>query len=577
MRILFFSTLLSLPVFASGQACDFCPGNSHPPSSTVRAMAEWEELQAIAVTFTQYKAELSQIICEAKKEVLVYVISSNPATDSVFIKDYCSDLSNIIFKTAPNFFFNTVWIRDYGPNSVYKNDVDSLLFIDWIYDRAARPNDNCIPGMLGLDLNVPVFITRDTSASPPNDLTNAGGNFIANGLGTAFASSLIRETNSPDSAALFCGLPDDQAAIDFTMNQFLGIDNYIVLQKLPFDIIHHVDMSMKLLDEETLLFGQFPEEGGDGSTMEANINFLLDNFKTPFGNDYKIVRIPMPPCENGNYPPHCETIYEYPTYTNAHIINRSILVPTYNIPMDSTALRIWAEAMPGYRIVGIDAREISKGTGAIHCVTKEIGVFDPLWIVHEKTKEACAGAEVEIVATIKHRSGIAQAKVYYAAEPQNEFDSIDMVEIAPDTFKTVIPTMDVGTVVHYYIQATAISGKKINRPMPAPDAFWTFEFGNCLVATTSKQTASPTRLGFIFPNPASGTAAIPIENDKTRKANIRVTDTLGKLVELVFDGILPAGKSTFRIETKTYNPGTYFIFLKSESNVQVRKLVVQSN
>jgi|GEM_PF-3075878 len=128
-----------------------------------------------------------------------------------------------------------------------------------------------------------------------------------------------------------------------------------------------------------------------------------------------------------------------------------------------------------------------------------------------------------------------------------------------------------------YIKATANSGKKITRPMPAPDAFWTFEFDNCLVATTSQTTAIPTELGLVFPNPAFRTATIPVENNKARHASIRVTDTLGKMVELVFDGILPAGKSTFSIETTTYKPGTYFVFLKSETNVQVRKLIVQGN
>lgn len=36
----------------------------------------------------------------------------------------------------------------------------------------------------------------------------------------------------------------------------MGIERYIKMQTLPYDGIHHIDMHMKLLDEETLLVGQ---------------------------------------------------------------------------------------------------------------------------------------------------------------------------------------------------------------------------------------------------------------------------------------------------------------------------------
>ena len=38
----------------------------------------------------------------------------------------------------------------------------------------------------------------------------------------------------------------------------MGINRYITMPTLPYDGIHHIDMHMKLLDEETLLVGEYP-------------------------------------------------------------------------------------------------------------------------------------------------------------------------------------------------------------------------------------------------------------------------------------------------------------------------------
>ena len=94
----------------------------------------------------------------------------------------------------------------------------------------------------------------------------------------------------------------------------MGIDDFITLDTLQYDIIHHLDMHMKLLDEETLLVGQYPEGVSDGPTIEKNLAFIKENLKTPQGNPYKIIRIPMPPDQMGVYP---DQMGFYRNYTNA--------------------------------------------------------------------------------------------------------------------------------------------------------------------------------------------------------------------------------------------------------------------
>ena len=101
--------------------------------------------------------------------------------------------------------------------------------------------------------------------------------------------------------------------------------------------------------------GQYPTGVADGPQIEANLNYILNNFQTPYGRPYRVVRIPMPPDEYGQYPNQWS---DYLTYTNSLILNNLVLVPIYGLAQDSEALSIYQEAMPGYNIVGINMRNV---------------------------------------------------------------------------------------------------------------------------------------------------------------------------------------------------------------------------
>ncbi len=82
----------------------------------------------------------------------------------------------------------------------------------------------------------------------------------------------------------------------------------------------------------------------------------------------------MPPSSTGQYPPNSS----YFTYTNSLIVNKTVIVPIYGFSQDTTALRIYRDAMPGYRVVGINCAGMISASGAVHCITKEIGVLEPV-------------------------------------------------------------------------------------------------------------------------------------------------------------------------------------------------------
>ncbi|MBL7775875.1 MAG: agmatine deiminase family protein, partial [Saprospiraceae bacterium] len=473
--------------------------------------------------------------------------------------------ANVEFLIVPN---NSVWVRDYGPNCVYANDVDSLYLIDWRYNRTTRQQDDTLANGVSRYLNLPLY----TTTLAPADLVHTGGNFMSDGLGTSFSSELILSENAAGN--LYNASIKTEAQIDGIMQEYMGVDRFIKMDVLPYDGIHHIDMHMKLLDEQTLLVGKYPDGISDGPQIEANIQYVLSNFKTAFGTPYKVIRIPMPPDATGRYPSNSG---EYWTYANAVFINKSVLVPLYAEQYDTTALRVWREALPGYNIVGINSRALINLSGAIHCITKEIGVDDPLLITHQALPCMDNSNELQypVWANIQHRSGIASAKIYYTTDLAQPWQSVDLPPCQScDTSWShlgYLPKQAAGSTVFYFIEAAANNGKVITRPLPAPAAYWSF----CVTETTSLAETPAASLQAIYPNPASAITAVPVMATAPVQANLRLFNMYGQLVQTVFEGRLPAGASTYFIDASRLTSGTYWVQLRSNGQTNVQKLIVR--
>ncbi|MBK8554158.1 MAG: agmatine deiminase family protein [Ignavibacteria bacterium] len=415
-------------------------------------MAEWEEVQGIIVAWTSYTSIIRQIVDYAQDEALVYIVCSDSNTVKTYLTNGGVPLTNLkVVKTS----FNSVWCRDYGPWAVYSGVSDSLKLIDWIYNRP-RPNDDNVPVGFSNFINIPLY----QSITSPNDLTATGGNFMVDGNGTGFSSKLILNENSGKT----------ETQINSIMNSYMGISRYIKMETLPYDQIHHIDMHIKLLDEETLLVGQYPAGVADGPQIEANLQYVLNNFQTCYGRPYKVVRIPMPPNNSGQYPPSAN----YYTYTNSVFVNRTVIVPIYGLSQDTTALRIYRENLPGYRVVGINCSSMISALGAIHCITKEIGVTEPVFISHAKLLNRInLPAPYEVKTYIKTKPGVASAKVYWRTDTTQAYNVVNMTQ-ALDTFRAGIPVQTSGTKIYYYISATSNSGRTITKPLTAPSGYLNF-------------------------------------------------------------------------------------------------------
>jgi agmatine/peptidylarginine deiminase len=532
------------PVFESGFFS--------PPTKPVRTIAEWEELEGIIITWTSYQSILRQIVDYAQEEGLVYIVCSDSNSVKSYLTNWNIPLYNLKFIVTN---FNSIWVRDYGPWCVYSDIADSMYIIDWIYNRP-RPADDLIPAVFAARQNLPLY----QMTQPPYDLVATGGNFMTDGFSKGFSSKLILNENQGKT----------EAQIDTLMKMFMGITPYIKMDVLPFDVIHHIDMHMKLLDEETLLVGQYPTGVSDGPQIELNLRYVLNNFQSVYGRPFRVVRIPMPPDALGRYP---SSGGDYRTYTNSIIINKTVIVPTYDPQYDTTALRIYREAMPGYNIVGINCNQIITALGAIHCITKEIGTREPIFISHARiTSTANMDGDYEVKAFVKTRTGVSNAYLYWSVDTSQGFNSVLMKQIAADTFRAFIPRQTLNSKVFYYISATANSGKTVRKPLTSPKGAYSFVVDS---VTPVDEISSPKDFALYqnYPNPfsaqgvsASGgnpTTTISWQSPISGWQTIKLYNSLGEEIETIADGYFEAGKhSTFYIINSTLPSGVYFYQLK---------------
>ncbi|MCH2043578.1 MAG: agmatine deiminase family protein [Saprospiraceae bacterium] len=545
-------------------------GISTAPVGSLRTMAEWEEIQSLVITWQSYPETLSEIVRHARLECEVIIICDDSTQVKTYLNNKNIDLSGVSYIQTSS---NSVWMRDYGANTVYKNDVDSLLLIDWIYNRP-RPDDDLVPEALATFKNIPLY----TTTVAPNDLVHTGGNFMSDGWGTAFSSELILEENEPNNP--YNVSVKTEAEIDTIMKNYMGIERYIKMPTLPYDGIHHIDMHMKLLDEETILMGEYPSGVADGPQIEANLQYVLSNFNSVFGTPYKVVRVTMPPGSNGNYPDASPwwTAGEYRTYTNCVFINKTVLVPIYEEEYDTTALRIIREDLPGYNVVGIDCNDVIQASGALHCITRAVGVEDPLWITHQELTDRIDDPnDYGITATIKHRSGIANATLYYKTALSQAYQSTVMTQSGTNTaeWSASIPNISQdGTTVYYYVQAEANSGKTQVRPMPAPDGYWDFKI-NYTGATSSINIETTNQLLAAYPNPASAITCVPVECKIPSTGSLKLYDILGTEILELHEGQFPTGSNNYFFDASKLETGVYFIVWETEQNHYTQKITIK--
>ena len=263
-------------------------------------------------------------------------------------------LGNIDFYVHPT---DDIWSRDNGPMFVYDQN-DNISIIDWGFNGWGldTPYSNCdiIPESVGGDLGIPVIDL--------NGVVLEGGAIEHDGNGTMIAtrSSITHTSRNPNLS---------EAQIEDSITRYMGITKFIWLDGVyGLEITDmHIDGFVKFANDTTIV----TMDSTDllyWDVIGADINTLY-NATNNGGDAYNYVTLPL--TQNNVVTSYNDNLGYKVSYVNYYIGNDVVLMPTYNDPMDASALAILQAVYPNRTVVGVDVRNLYAYGGMIHCVTQQ--------------------------------------------------------------------------------------------------------------------------------------------------------------------------------------------------------------
>lgn len=481
-------------------------------------------------------ANIAKAAQQAGKVWIIYYPGPAPS-DTTEIKNYLLSRGvlpmNLYFIPS---YTETLWIRDFGPMTLYGNfgQGNERYIIDMGYGNYNRPKDDSIPRQIA---SLWEWQYRDLG------LEIEGGNLMFDGLKRGFASTRIYEQNPSYTPAMIRNILIEK----FNQNDFTFLES---LNNSGGGIWKHVDMFMKVIDYETIMVSSYPEYLPDYPVIESNVT-ILESLTNAFNKPYNIIRIPAPPKADGTWATTQDD--EMRTYTNSLIINNTVIVPSYGLPeYDQQAKEIYTNAMPGYKIIMVDAQQLTPLGGAIHCITKEIPAPHLVRIVHRKvTGRQEFSPEFYLYSNCESSSSLQQMWLYYKINQDETYTRVPIYIACPQNIG-IIEGLIPGDTVHYYIDAISQQATT-TYPLSAPAGYFTFWFDQAVGQDDLHQVDNDLQ---IIPQPNDGNFYIHSDYSNELKKFL-IYNSSGKLVF--------RGNTQNQQQIKTNLPNGFYIF-EMESN-----------
>lgn len=255
---------------------------------------------------------------------------------------------------------NDAWMRDIGPTFVL-DGAGRLGAVDWVFngwgaqDWARWDKDSLIAAEVA---------GRSGAHHLVSGLVNEGGGIHVDGEGTV----LVTETVQLDPGRN-PGLtkPEIEAELARTVGarHVIWVPRGLTRDSERFGTRGHVDIVAAIPSPGTLLVHSQQDPAHPDFEVSREIVSFLSTTRDAAGREWNIIEVPAPTVLTD-----AEGFVDY-SYINHVVVNGGVIACTFSDPNDEKALRILADAYPGRRVVGIDARELFARGGGIHCITQQ--------------------------------------------------------------------------------------------------------------------------------------------------------------------------------------------------------------
>lgn len=358
--------------------------NSAPPATPkIRLPAEWEPQAAVQLTFPHADSDWADSL-EEVLPVFLEIMAAIARFESVFIVcENVKSTKSLLASRLPNLPAdrcilaeipsNDTWARDHAGITIFENGqpvVLDFMFNGWGLKFPADRDNQITARLFKKGIFKKIWNSADREGHVfkkikrrVGGLVLEGGSLESDGCGTLLTTSecLLSPNRNPQFSKKQI---EKQLKKQFGLQQILWLKNGALAGD---DTDAHIDTLARFCTPETIAFQACDDPTDPHFSSLKKMENELRAFRQLSGEPYKLVALPWPQAcfskEDGHRLPA--------TYANFLIINGAVLVPTYRVPQDETALNVLKTCFPDREIIGIDCRPVIEWHGSLHCLTMQ--------------------------------------------------------------------------------------------------------------------------------------------------------------------------------------------------------------
>ena len=252
------------------------------------------------------------------------------------------------------------WMRDIGPTFVEGND-GRLGAVDWVFNGwgaqswASWEHDSRIGALVAAQTPAELI---------PSSLVNEGGGIHVDGLGTVLLTETV-QLDPGRNPSLTRSDVEAELARTIGATHAIWLPRGLTRDYDEFGTRGHVDIVATIPSPGVILLHDQGDPSHPDHAVSRELRELLSEARDARGERFDVVGVPAP-----------KTLVDEGgpvdwSYINHLVVNDGVIACTYDDPQDDRALGVLADAYPGRRVVGVDARPLFDRGGGIHCITQQ--------------------------------------------------------------------------------------------------------------------------------------------------------------------------------------------------------------
>jgi len=339
-----------------------------PAELGYRLPAEWEPHAATWLAwphrratwlgdFAAIPAAYARVVRQIAAYEPVRIVGSGPVLAEA--RRHLAEVAAVTFVDIPT---NDSWIRDTGPVFVTRRVAKAVpdgcrvaaVTWDWNAWGGKYPpwdDDARVAATVAAHLGLHAF---------KPGVVLEGGAIETDGAGTLLVNErcVVDTRRNP-------GL--DRAGMERVLREWLGVERILWVggELAGDDTDGHIDQLARFVAPGRVVAARQPDRlDPNHAALEANLE-LLATLRDAAGRRLEVIPIDIPPrfSFQGTQLPA--------SHLNFYVGNGFVGVPVFGAATDEAALGTLERCFPGRRAVPVDCREIVRGRGGLHCITRD--------------------------------------------------------------------------------------------------------------------------------------------------------------------------------------------------------------